>query len=66
MNTHTAERKERRWKTRGSNQGGFVWFLGFIGAFVYYIQQAESFGEGVIGFFKALVWPAILVYKLLG
>ena len=43
-----------------------VYGLGFIGAVVYYIQHAQTFGEGVVGFLKALVWPAMLVYKLLG
>lgn len=36
-----------------------------IGAAVYYIQQADTFGAGVVGILKALVWPAFLVYKLL-
>ena len=45
--------------------GGGIYFLGFIGAAVYYIQQANGFWMGVLGFLKALVWPAFLVYKLL-
>jgi hypothetical protein len=45
--------------------GGFVYFLAFIGALVYFIQRAPTFWDGVIGFLKALVWPAILVYSLL-
>ena len=44
---------------------GTIYGLGFIGALVYYIQHATSFWTGMIGFFKALVWPAMLVYKLL-
>ncbi len=47
-----------------SGSGEMVWFLGAIGAAVYYIQQAQSFSEGVLGILKALVWPAILVYQL--
>lgn len=39
--------------------------LGLIGAAVYYIQQADGFGAGVVGFLKALVWPAFLVYEML-
>ena len=42
--------------------GGGVYFLGFLGAAVYYIQAAASFGAGVIGLLKALVWPAFLVH----
>lgn len=39
--------------------------LGFIGAAVYYIRSADSFGEGFVGFLKAIVWPAFLVYEAL-
>lgn len=53
-------------KKMANNPGaGAVYGLGLIGAAVYYIQQATTFLEGVIGFLKALVWPAMLVYKLL-
>ncbi len=45
---------------------GSVYFLGFIGAAVYYIQAATGFWGGVVGVLKALVWPAFLVHKLLG
>ena len=41
-----------------------VYGLGFIGALVYFVGQAKDFREGVIGFFKAIVWPAILVYEI--
>lgn len=51
--------------TRGNDGGGLIWILGVIGAAVYYIQRADGFGQGAIGILKALVWPAILVYKLL-
>ncbi|MGA2666594.1 MAG: hypothetical protein ABSE91_00710 [Patescibacteria group bacterium] len=40
-----------------------VYGLGFIGAAVYFIGQATSFGMGVVGFLKALVWPVFLVYQ---
>lgn len=45
--------------------GGMVYCLGFVGALVYYFQQAEGLWMFVVGFFKAIVWPAIVVYKLL-
>lgn len=44
---------------------GMVYGLGFIGALVYYIQQASTFVAGLFGLLKALVWPAMVVYKLL-
>ena len=45
--------------------GGAVYGLGFIGAAVYFISQAATFGAGLIGFVKAMVWPAFLVYEAL-
>ncbi len=45
--------------------GGAVYGLGFIGAAVYFISQAAAFGAGLIGFLKAMVWPAFLVYEAL-
>ncbi len=44
---------------------GSIYGLAFIGAAVYYIHHAATFWEGVFGFIKALVWPALLMYKLL-
>lgn len=45
--------------------GGAIYGLGFIGAAVYYISTATSFWMGVLGFLKAIVWPAFLVYEVL-
>jgi hypothetical protein len=45
------------------SQANAVYGLGMIGAAVYFISQATSFGMGVLGFLKALVWPAFLVYQ---
>lgn len=50
----------------GSGAGGGIYGLAFIGAAVYYIQHASTLAEGAIGILKALVWPAFIVYRLLG
>lgn len=42
-----------------------VYGLGLIGALIYYLQHAGTFWIGILGFLKALVWPAFLVYDLL-
>ncbi len=42
-----------------------TYFLGMIGAAIYFISKATGFWVGVLGFLKALVWPAFLVYELL-
>jgi hypothetical protein len=51
-------------KNHGASSG--IYGLAFIGSLVYFIQQADSFWMGVIGVIKALLWPAFLIYKLLG
>jgi hypothetical protein len=48
-----------------SGPASAVYGLGFIGAAVYYISAATSFWMGVVGFLKAIVWPAFLVYEAL-
>jgi hypothetical protein len=45
--------------------GSAVYGLGFIGAVIYYISTATGFWAGVLGFLKALIWPAFLVFELL-
>lgn len=46
--------------------GGGIYFLGFLGALVYYMQTTTGFWPSVVGILKALVWPAFLVHKLFG
>ncbi len=48
-------------------QGGgsdAVYGIGLFGAWVYFIGRATTSQERIEGFFKGLVWPAFLVYKL--
>ncbi|MFB6317459.1 hypothetical protein [Saccharicrinis sp. FJH54] len=61
MNT-TKTKSHSRNASRNASSGA-VYGLGFIGAAVFFISHATSFGMGVIGFLKALVWPAFLVYE---
>lgn len=48
-----------------NSSGGGFYFLGFMGAAVYYISTSTGFWNGVLGVLKALVWPAFIVYELL-
>jgi len=43
--------------------GGAVYGLGMIGALVYFAGQSESGKDYLLAFGKAMVWPAILVYR---
>ena len=48
-----------------SGCGGCGYFLGFVGAAVYYLSAATGFWNGVLGVLKAIVWPAFLVFEAL-
>lgn len=43
---------------------GFVLFMAWVGALVYFGQQATGFGELIVAFLKACVWPAYLIYEV--
>ena len=64
-NKHYVYEKRNPGRHGGSGIAGAAYFMAFIGSAVYYIQQATTFGSGFIGFLKALVWPAFLVYDVL-
>ena len=55
-------------RSYGMKEGGFmggIYGMAFIGAAIYYIGHAISFWGGVLGFFKAVFWPAVIMYKVL-
>lgn len=57
--------KNRNQNHPATASGGAVYGLGLIGAAIYFIAKATTFWVGVLGFLKAIVWPAILVYEAL-
>jgi len=44
---------------------GFVFFMAFIGAAVYFVHQSHGFGGFLLAILKACVWPAYAVYNAL-
>ena len=38
--------------------------LGVLGAAVYFVSRATGFWMAVLGLFKAIIWPAFMVYRL--
>jgi hypothetical protein len=50
-------------KMQDCGSGSAIYGLGFVGAAVYFISNATSFWIGVVGFLKAIVWPAFIVYE---
>lgn len=61
--TENNKKVVKQYYTHGG--GNAVYFFGFIGAMVYYIQQASGFWEVILGILKALVWPVFVIYELL-
>ncbi len=55
-------KKAGRVQINNRNGGGF-YFLGFLGAAIYFISTATDFWGGVLGLLKAIVWPAFLVFE---
>jgi hypothetical protein len=44
---------------------GFVFFVAFIGATVYFVNQSHGFWGFIVAILKACVWPAYVVYEVL-
>jgi hypothetical protein len=42
---------------------GPVYFLGGVGAAVYFFQGVTTLWGGILAILKAFVWPALLVYQ---
>ena len=51
--------------TKCNTTASALYGVGFIGAVIYYISTATGFWVGVLGFLKACVWPAFLVFEAL-
>ena len=45
------------------NPGDVIYGMAFIGAAVYYIRQAKTVWQGILGLIKAVFWPVLLIYK---
>lgn len=44
---------------------GFVFFVAYIGAAVYFVQQSSGFWGFVGALIEAMVWPGFVVYHVL-
>ncbi|MFH1749853.1 MAG: hypothetical protein ABH837_03120 [bacterium] len=60
----TQKECDKKWHEHCHVGFGGLYGLAFVGAVVYYIQQSDTFWMGVLGFLKAIVWPAMLAYKV--
>jgi len=68
-NTETIEKKEISCKPpvckprNPACGGGGMYFMGIIGAAIFFIPQASGFWMGVLAFLKALIWPVFFVLE---
>lgn len=58
--------KDKRVKVdSGAGQLGFIFFICYVGAVVYFLDKADGFWEVIFAFIQAIVWPAFVVYHAL-
>lgn len=44
---------------------GFVGFVAYIGAVVYFLQDSKHAGDVIYAFIEAIFWPAIVLFHVL-
>ncbi len=44
---------------------GYVLFMAYIGAVIYFYQQSETFWGFILALLKAAVWPAYVMLNVL-
>lgn len=49
---------------KGAHIGGGFYFITYVGTLVYFLNNAEGVGEILLSFLQALVWPALLIYRI--
>ncbi len=66
--------KSKEWKKNwtmkgcggcGGNAGGAIYGIGFLGALYYFLSTSPNAGAALLGVVKAVIWPAIFVFKML-
>lgn len=61
-----AKVERERVKVIERGAGGFVFFLAYIGAAIYFIQNSPGgFGDVLLGLLQAAVWPVYVIYNVL-
>jgi len=48
-----------------NGSSGAIYGIGIFGALFYFLQGASTFTAVIIGIFKAIAWPAFLLFKVL-
>ncbi len=50
---------------KGGGPLGFIFFVAWIGALVYFVQNSDGFGGFIVGILKSFVWPAYVLHAVL-
>ena len=65
MADKTSQKKAIGIKVVKTGGTGSIWFLGFVGALVYYLHfHSGTFWLVLVAIFKAMFWPAYMVFYL--
>lgn len=66
METIKLKEFKEKCKSRNSNNSSMscMYGMGMVGSAIYFVSTATSFGVGVLGVLKSIVWPAVLVYQV--
>jgi len=51
--------------TNDHGPSGFILFVAYIGAVVYFFQQSPDFWGFIVALLKAVVWPAFVLFHVL-
>lgn len=65
-NKFMEDKWDKKWHKHIYNWGGHLYGLGFLGAAFYFLQHVSTIEGVIIGLAKAVVWPALVVYRVLG
>lgn len=67
--TKTEEAAKQGGKVKIINQQGpcgFVLFVAYIGAAVYFVRLSDGFWGFILALLKAAMWPAYVLHNVLG
>jgi len=48
-----------------ANPGFGIFFVTYVGALIYFLDKADGFGQTLLAFLQAAVWPAYVVNHVL-
>lgn len=53
-------------KVKVDTPWGYILFMAYIGAVIFFIERNVGFWGDVLAFLQAAVWPAYVLYNVLG